>query len=149
MRAVVQRVQRAQVSVDEKIVGRIGPGLCVLVGVYIEDDLSCARKLAQKVAALRVFSDQDDKMNLSVRDVRGAILAISQFTLCADTRKGSRPSFIQAMQPGPARQLFEHFVQALRDESLSVQTGSFREHMAVELVNDGPVTIVLDTKRGS
>lgn len=149
MRAVVQRVRRAQVSVDEEVVGQIGAGLCVLVGVFHDDDLTCAKKLAQKVAYLRVFSDKDDKMNLSVRDVGGAILAVSQFTLCADTRKGTRPSFVQAMQPEPARRLFEDFVQALKEESLSVETGVFRAHMAVELVNDGPITIILDTKRGS
>jgi D-tyrosyl-tRNA(Tyr) deacylase len=141
-------VRRAQVSVEEEIVGQIGPGLCVLVGVFHDDDLICAKKLAKKVADLRVFSDKDDKMNLSVRDVGGAVLAVSQFTLCADTRKGTRPSFVQAMSPEPARNVFEDFVQALREESLSVQTGIFRAHMAVELVNDGPVTIILDTNRG-
>ncbi len=147
MRAVVQRVTRAQVRVASGVVGKIGPGLCVLVAVLQGDRLVDARTLAKKVAQLRIFTDADEKMNLNVQDAGGAILAISQFTLAGDVRKGNRPSFIKAMAPEPALQIFNEFCVATRSFGLSVATGVFRAEMAVELVNDGPVTILLDTER--
>lgn len=147
MRAVVQRVNRAAVRVDGETVGEIAQGLCVLVGVIEGDGPLEARQLAQKVVSLRIFSDADDKMNLSVKDVGGGVLAVSQFTLAGDVRKGNRPSFICAMAPDPARALFEQFCDALRALGVSVQTGRFRAHMAVELENDGPVTLLIDTQR--
>jgi D-tyrosyl-tRNA(Tyr) deacylase len=147
MRAVVQRVSRASVRVDGETVGEIARGLCVLVGVMEGDGPPEAKQLAQKVASLRVFSDEDDKMNLSVKDVGGAVLAVSQFTLAGDVRKGNRPSFISAMAPDPARALFEEFCEAVRALDVPVETGRFRAHMSVELENDGPVTILVDTQR--
>ena len=147
MRAVVQRVSRASVQVAGQVVGTIEGGLCVLVGVVRDDTEEDARFLARKVAALRIFVDQDDKMNRSVKDEGGAILAVSQFTLAGDVRKGNRPSFASAMAPDTARYLFDRFCEFAREEGLTVETGQFRAHMAVELVNDGPVTILLDTRR--
>jgi D-tyrosyl-tRNA(Tyr) deacylase len=149
MRALVQRVTRAKVRVQGDSVGQIDGGLCVFVGVLHDDQEQDALRLARKVAGLRIFSDAEDKMNLSVLQVGGSVLAVSQFTLCADTSRGTRPSFTSAMAPGPAKPLFEAFVEALRGEGLCVQTGVFQADMAVELENDGPVTILLETKRGT
>jgi D-tyrosyl-tRNA(Tyr) deacylase len=146
MRAVVQRVSRAQVTVDDEIVGRIAGGLCVLVGVAAEDTSDDARVLADKIVGLRIFDDEAGKMNQSVRDVGGGILAISQFTLLADVRKGRRPSFSAAMAPDTASELFEEFCALCRGAQIGVEQGRFRAHMRVELVNDGPVTIVIDTE---
>ncbi len=145
MRACIQRVSRASVTVDGKIVGRIGPGLLVLVGVVHGDTEADIRFLAEKTAGLRVFEDEAGKMNLSVADIRGEILVVSQFTLAADCRKGKRPSFTAAAAPEMGEAFYEKFVAALREKSIPVQTGVFRAMMAVELVNDGPVTIWLDT----
>lgn len=147
MRAVVQRVTRALVRVDGQIVGRIDSGLCVLVGVMEGDTSEDATKLAGKVVGLRIFSDATDKMNLSVKDTGGKLLAVSQFTLAGDVRKGNRPSFVSAMEPDSARKLFEDFCGAARALGVAVETGRFRAHMEVELVGDGPVTILLDTRR--
>jgi D-aminoacyl-tRNA deacylase len=144
VRAVVQRVQRAEVRVGGEVVGAIGPGLCALVGVTHDDDDTRAERLAARLAALRIFDDGEGRMNRSVRDVGGAVLVVSQFTLCADTRKGNRPSFLGAAGPEQAEPLVERVVAALRAEGLSVATGRFRSEMAVELVNDGPVTILLE-----
>jgi D-aminoacyl-tRNA deacylase len=148
MRAVVQRVSRAQVTVGGEVVGKIDRGLLVLLGVGIEDKESDADYLAEKIAGLRIFDDADGKMNLSVTDVHGAVLAVSQFTLYGDVRKGKRPSFDAAARPERARELYECFVSAIRKAGLPCQTGRFQEDMQVELVNDGPVTILLDSGKG-
>ncbi len=147
MRAVVQRVSRAQVQVAGETVGGIGRGLCVLVGVGKDDAPADAEALADKVVNLRIFEDEAGKMNLDLLAVGGAVLAISQFTLLGDARKGRRPSFSEAMEPVQAQELFEAFCAACRKLGSEVQTGRFRAEMAVELVNDGPVTILLDSKR--
>ena len=147
MRAVVQRVSRAAVRVDAKTVGEIGPGLVVLLGIRSGDTREAADYLAERVANLRIFADADDKMNLSVQDIQGAVLAVSQFTLFGDARRGRRPSFIEAAPPAEAEPLYEHFLAALRGHGLRVASGVFRAMMEVELVNDGPVTILLDSER--
>ena len=146
MKALLQRVSQASVSVYGKIVSRIGPGLVVLVGIEAEDTEADARYLADKIAGLRIFSDADTKFNLSAVDTKGEILVVSQFTLLADTRKGRRPSFIGAAPPDKAETLIETFVQFLRSTGLKVETGQFQQHMLVEIHNDGPVTIPLDSK---
>jgi D-tyrosyl-tRNA(Tyr) deacylase len=146
MRAVVQRVTSARVCVGDETVGRIGRGLCVLVGVAAGDSEADARSLADKVVGLRIFEDEAEKMNLDVRQVNGALLCVSQFTLLGDARKGRRPSFTDAMAPEPAAALFERFCAYCR-EAVAVETGRFRATMQVELVNDGPVTLLLDTRR--
>ena len=148
MRAVVQRVTEAQVTVDGELIGRIAAGLCVLVGVGSRDGDAEARALAEKIARLRVFEDSDGKMNQSLLDVGGALLAVSQFTLYGDTTKGRRPSFVGAMEPVRAEQLFELFCATSRNLGVTVATGRFRTHMSVSLVNDGPVTLLLDTDQG-
>jgi D-aminoacyl-tRNA deacylase len=145
MRAVVQRVTRAEVTSEGELTGQIGPGLCVLVGVGQSDDERAAVALADKLTKLRIFEDDNGKMNKSLLDVGGELLAVSQFTLYGDTSKGRRPSFTGAMEPGGAEQLFEHFCQACRAQGVVVATGRFRTHMSVSLVNDGPVTLLLDT----
>jgi D-tyrosyl-tRNA(Tyr) deacylase len=147
MRAVVQRVTNAKVEVEGATVGSIARGLCVLVGVGKDDAESDAESLADKVVGLRIFEDSDGKMNQSVLEVGGSVLAISQFTLYGDARKGKRPSFTDAMEPGRANQLFEHFCGHVRKSGANVETGKFRAHMLVSLANDGPVTIMLDTKK--
>jgi len=147
MRAVIQRVSRASVSVDGAVTGAIGPGLVVLVGVAREDDGAAADYLAAKVAGLRIFPDQEGRMNRSVAEAGGALLVISQFTLYGDVRKGRRPSFDRAAPPETARALYDRFVAAARGLGLPVQTGVFQAIMQVELVNDGPVTILCDTER--
>lgn len=147
MRAVLQRVSHAEVSVEGQTVGAIEHGLCVLVGVARTDDAHDARWLAEKVTSARIFVDADDKMNLSVLDVGGALLAVSQFTLLGDLRKGRRPSFSDAMDPERARELFESFCSACRAQGARVETGRFRAHMEVSLTNSGPVTILIDSHR--
>lgn len=145
MRAVVQRVSRAKVTINDWIAGEIGLGLLVLLGVGKEDTESDATYLAEKVAGLRVFEDVDGKMNRSVQDVGGSILAVSQFTLYGDVRRGKRPSFDGASSPEHARRLYEFFVERIREAGLRCETGRFQEMMQVELVNEGPVTILLDS----
>ena len=145
MRAVVQRVNRAKVTVNERISGEIGLGLLVLLGVGREDTETDATYLAEKIVGLRIFEDSDGKMNRSVHDVGGAVLAVSQFTLYGDVRRGKRPSFDTAAPPDRARQLYEFFVQRIRAAGLRCETGRFQEMMQVELVNEGPVTILLDS----
>ena len=147
MKAVLERVSRADVRVEGVVVGTIERGLLVLVGVAEGDGEADAKALAEKVATLRVFEDDSAKMNLSVSDVLGSVLAVSQFTLLADTSRGRRPSFTGAMPPAEAATLFESFCRALRGRGLAVETGRFGATMQVELVNDGPVTILLDTRR--
>jgi D-aminoacyl-tRNA deacylase len=145
MRAVVQRVSRAQVTVNGEIVGQIGLGLLVLLGVGREDGESDAVYLAEKIAGLRVFEDDGGKMNLGVQQVGGSVLAVSQFTLYGDVRRGKRPSFDAAASPEKARVLYEFFVGQIRAAGLRCETGRFQEMMKVELVNEGPVTILLDS----
>lgn len=147
MRAVLQRVSEAQVVVEGAVSGRIQLGLCVLVGVGSNDTDEDARWLAQKCVAARVFTDRDDKMNLSVTDVGGSVLAVSQFTLFGDLRRGRRPSFAAAMEPVRAKELFEVFCREVRALGVDVQTGVFRAHMDVSLCNSGPVTLLLDSTR--
>jgi len=147
MRAVIQRVTRASVEVDGKTVGQIRTGLVVLLGVAKGDTEADAAYLVDKIPALRIFSDESGKMNRSLAELGGGLLAVSQFTLLGDTRKGRRPGFDQAAAPEVARALFEHFVAALRSTSdVTVETGVFGAHMKVDLVNDGPVTFVLDSR---
>lgn len=148
MRAVVQRVSRARVTVDGEITGEIGLGLLVLLGVGRDDTNSDATYLAGKIAGLRVFEDDQGKMNLSVLDAGGSVLAVSQFTLYGDVRRGKRPSFDAAAAPEKARQLYEFFVEQIRAAGLRCETGRFQETMKVELVNEGPVTILLDSGKG-
>jgi D-tyrosyl-tRNA(Tyr) deacylase len=145
MRVLLQRVSRAAVAVDGAETGSIGRGFLALVGVSHEDDVATARKLAAKTARLRVFADQAGLMNLALGDVGGAVLAVSQFTLYADTRRGNRPGFTGAAAPEQGEAVYEAFVEALRAEGAPVETGVFGAHMQVELVNDGPVTILLET----
>jgi D-tyrosyl-tRNA(Tyr) deacylase len=147
MRAVVQRVGRAKVSVGGVTAGEIGCGLALLVGVEVGDTAEDAAYLADKVAGLRVFEDADGKMNLAAREVGGAILAVSNFTLLGDCRKGRRPSFTDAAPPEEAQRLFGELVERIRATGLHVETGAFREHMLVEIHNDGPVTVILDSRR--
>jgi D-tyrosyl-tRNA(Tyr) deacylase len=147
MRAVLQRVSRAQVSVNGDITGQIGLGLLVLLGVGRDDSEAGATYLARKIAGLRIFEDEDGKMNRSVQDAGGSVLAVSQFTLYADVRRGKRPSFDAAASPEKARQLYEFFVEQIRATGLRCETGRFQEIMKVELVNEGPVTILLDSSK--
>jgi D-tyrosyl-tRNA(Tyr) deacylase len=147
MRAIVQRVSRAQVAVDGEIVGEVGCGLLVFLGVTHADAEEDADYLADKIAGLRVFEDEDGKMNLDVAAVSGGILVVSQFTLYGDVRRGKRPSFDAAAPPEPARRLDEYFVARIRAAGLPCETGRFQEMMEVELVNDGPVTILLDSSK--
>ena len=147
MRVVLQRVSRARVLVDGSVTGEIGPGLVVLIAVGREDLSATAAAMAEKVANLRIFADDQGKMNRSVLDTGGAILAISQFTLYGDARGQRRPSFIQAAPPEVGKSLYDEFVLALRALGLRVETGVFQAHMSLELTNDGPVTILLDSDK--
>jgi len=147
MRAVVQRVNHATVTVSGQIVGRVERGVCVFVGVGRDDTEDDAAALADKVVGLRIFEDDAQKMNLSVLEAEGALLAISQFTLFGDVRRGKRPSFSEALEPVRAEALFEQFCAECRTRGARVETGLFRTQMQVELENDGPVTILIDTKR--
>ena len=147
MRAVLQRVSRASVTAQGQIVGQIGRGLVVLLGVEQDDTEADAQQLADKTIQLRIFDDADGKMNLALADVGGALLVVSQFTLLGDCRKGRRPSFIQAAPPELAERLYNTFIAAAGVQGIPVQTGKFRAMMDVELVNDGPVTILLDSRK--
>ena len=147
MRAVVQRVSRVSVTVAGEVTGRIGKGFLVLLGVEEEDGQSEVVYMAQKIAGLRVFEDTDGKMNLGLAEVGGAMLVVSQFTLLGDCRKGRRPSFIQAARPELADELYRAFVAEIRGQGIEVQTGRFQTHMEVELVNDGPVTLLIDSHK--
>lgn len=146
MKALLQRVTRASVSVGSEVVGRIGQGLVVFVGVASGDTGKDAQYLAQKTASLRIFPDEEGRFNLSALDIKGELLVVSQFTLLADTRKGRRPSFIEAAPPAQAEEIFERFVEQARATGLRVETGRFQQYMQVEIYNDGPVTILLDSK---
>lgn len=145
MRAVVQRISAASVTVEGRKVGTIGPGLLVLLGVARGDTEKDGEYLAEKLAGLRIFEDEEEKMNRSVAQIGGSILLVSQFTLYGDVRHGRRPSFTQAAPPEEANRLYEDLAQKLRDKGLTVETGQFQAHMEVSLVNDGPVTILLDS----
>ncbi|WP_013629649.1 D-aminoacyl-tRNA deacylase [Rubinisphaera brasiliensis] len=147
MRAVVQRVSSASVTVEEQIVGEIGPGLLILLGVGTDDERADGIWLAEKVAGLRIFPDTDGKMNCSVRDAGGAALVVSQFTLYGDCRKGKRPSFVRAAPPEIANSLYEDFMAELRGHGLQVESGRFQAHMDVKSVNDGPITLLLDSRK--
>jgi D-tyrosyl-tRNA(Tyr) deacylase len=147
MRAVLQRVTRASVTVEGQIVGEIGAGLVVLLGITHDDGARDVAYLVEKITALRIFEDELGQMNLSVRDTLGALLIVSQFTLYGDVRRGRRPSYSEAAPPDVAEQLYENFVTEARKSVAQVATGSFRRMMQVELVNDGPVTILLDSRK--
>ena len=144
MKIILQKVKKASVSVDNKIVGSIDKGYCLLVGVHKESTEEDAKYLAKKVAQARVFEDENDKINLSLKDVGGSILSVSQFTLYADTKKGNRPSFTSAAGAEKANQLYEKFNEFLREEGVTVETGIFQTMMEVNIVNDGPITIVYE-----
>jgi len=146
VKALLQRVTRASVSLENEEVGRIGRGLVVFLGVANADTEKDVQYLAQKIVNLRIFSDKDGKFNLSALDIEGELLLVSQFTLLADTRKGRRPSFIEAAPPAQAEELFEYFVEQTRASGLKVETGRFQQYMQVEIHNDGPVTILLDSR---
>ena len=147
MKVVLQRVSQASVSVDGEIVGQIGNGFLALVGIGHGDDEAVVGWMAEKTAVLRVFEDEGGKMNRSVTDVGGGVLAVSQFTLYGDCRKGRRPSFIEAARPDKANQLYERFVALAKEQGTHVACGQFQAHMDVELVNDGPVTMLLDSSK--
>ena len=146
MKALLQRVTGASVSVASEVVGRIGRGLVIFVGVADGDTEKDAQYLAQKAVSLRIFSDEAGKFNLSALDIKGELLVVSQFTLLADTKKGRRPSFTEAAPPAQAEELFERFVEQARATGLKVETGRFQQYMQVEIHNDGPVTILLDSR---
>jgi D-tyrosyl-tRNA(Tyr) deacylase len=147
MRAVIQRVSGASVTVDGSVVGKIGHGLLVLLGIATNDDEAAADYLAGKVAGLRVFEDENGNMNLALADVGGEVLVVSQFTLYGDMRRGKRPSFDRAARPEEAKRLYEYFVSRIRAAGLKCETGVFQAMMDVELVNDGPVTILIDSEK--
>ncbi len=147
MRAVVQKVNFSAVQVDGKNVGEISKGLNVLLGVEEGDTLQDVKYMADKIPHLRIFEDKDDKMNLSLLDVNGEMLCISQFTLLGDCRKGRRPSFVEAAKPDQANALYELFLERVRDMGIKVETGIFQTHMIVDIQNDGPVTILIDSRK--
>ena len=147
MRAVVQRVKRSSVKVDGEIVGSIENGINVLIGICAEDTLDDIKYIVDKVVNLRIFQDNNDKMNLSLKDIDGEILAISQFTLYGDCRRGRRPNFMNALGGNEAKVLYDKFIYMLKDTGVKVETGVFGAHMDVEIQNDGPVTILLDSKK--
>jgi D-tyrosyl-tRNA(Tyr) deacylase len=148
MRAVVQRVTKASVGVDDRIVGQIGPGLLVLLGISKTDTKDSADYMLEKVLGLRIFPDAEGKMNLSMREARGAVLVVSQFTLYGDVRRGKRPSFDDAARPEMAKNLYEYFAAKIREQCIECATGEFQAMMKVSLVNDGPVTILIDSEKG-
>ncbi|MDR1979959.1 MAG: D-tyrosyl-tRNA(Tyr) deacylase [Synergistaceae bacterium] len=147
MRAVVQRVARAGVAVNEKMVGKIDGGLCILLGVGVGDAEGDAEWLADKIVNLRIFEDDDGKMNRSLLERGGGVLVVSQFTLYGDCRKGRRPSFVEAASPEEGKRLYEYFVERVRGRGIEAECGIFQTHMMVEIVNDGPVTLILDTRK--
>lgn len=148
MRAVIQRVASSSVSVDDKIIGQIKHGITVLVGISTKDTIEDLQYMCDKIINLRIFQDENDKMNLCIKDVKGEILVISQFTLYGDCRKGRRPNFMQAKGGEEAKVLYEEFMEILKKSGLNVETGEFGAHMKVEINNDGPVTMLIDSKRG-
>ncbi len=149
MKTVIQRVGKSKVEVDGEVVGRIGKGILVLLGVSGDDEKSDADWLVDKIINLRIFEDEEGKMNLSVKDVGGDLLVVSQFTLLGDCRKGRRPSFVQAARPEQANALYEYFVERAREKGIGVQTGTFQAMMDVSLVNDGPVTLIIESRKNT
>ncbi|KJS20328.1 MAG: D-tyrosyl-tRNA(Tyr) deacylase [Clostridiaceae bacterium BRH_c20a] len=147
MRAVIQRVKKASVSVEEKIVGKINQGIVVLLGITHDDTEEDAKYLAEKITNLRIFEDENNKLNLSLLDIKGKILSVSQFTLYGDCRKGRRPSFTEAAYPKLAEELYNKFNQYLEGLNIEVEKGVFQAYMQVEIINDGPVTILLESKK--
>ncbi len=147
MRAVIQRVKSAQVIVNEEIIGSIGFGLLVLLGISREDNCDDANYLVEKTINLRIFDDQEGKMNRSLSDVGGEMLIVSQFTLIADCRKGRRPSFTAAAEPPEAKKLYQYFIERVKEQGITVATGEFQALMEVGLINNGPVTILMDSKK--
>ena len=147
MRFVIQRVERAKVTVEGKVSGEIGNGYVVLVGLLPTDDDKVMDYMLDKLVNLRIYEDENDKLNLSLKDIGGEILIVPNFTLYGDARKGRRPSYAKAAPPDEAEKLFDRFVEKVKETGLNVQTGIFRTHMKVELVNDGPVTILLDSEK--
>ena len=146
MKAIIQRVSRASVEVEGKIIGKINAGFMILLGVEKEDTETEAKVLASKISVLRVFCDENDKMNLSLADIGGSVLVISNFTLCGDCRKGRRPSFDNAARPETALPLYKYFCNCMRDSGFKVEEGEFGADMKVDLLNDGPVTFIIDSK---
>jgi len=146
MIAVIQRCSRGQVTVSDKVVGEISHGLVIFLGVQKNDTENDAEFLVNKICGLRIFNDENDKMNLSIKDVNGSALVISQFTLCGDTKKGRRPSFIKAATPDDGKRLYEYFILEMKKGGVPIESGEFGAMMDVELVNDGPVTFVLNSK---
>lgn len=144
MKALIQRVKRASVSISGELYSSINKGILIFLGVEKEDEKVNAEKLADKILKLRIFEDENEKMNLSVKDVNGELLVVSQFTLCGDCKKGTRPSFDKAASPQDAVDLYEYFIKYLKEQNIKVETGKFRAMMDVELVNDGPVTFWLE-----
>lgn len=147
MRAVVQRVTNANVTVGDEVTGEINNGFMVLLGVEDEDTSDDVKYMADKITNLRVFEDENDKLNLSLLDTQGEMLVVSQFTLLGDCRKGRRPNFMKAAKPDMANELYEEFVEIVKSKGIKVGTGRFRQHMVVSLANDGPVTILIDSKK--
>ena len=148
MISLIQRVTKAEVSIKEKIFSSISKGYVILLGIFEDDSDSDVNKLVDKITGLRIMSDKGDKMNLSIMDVKGEILVVSQFTLCADVSGGRRPSFIKAKKPDEAEKLYKSFVERLSEKKLKISTGKFGEFMNVKIHNDGPVTIILNSKEG-
>ena len=147
MRVVLQRVSHASVTVEEKVIGKIQRGFLLLVGVTHDDTMEDMEYLVRKIVQMRIFEDEDEKMNLSIQDIQGEILVVSQFTLYGDIRKGRRPSFVNSAKPDKANELYEEYVKYLQKENIPVSTGQFGADMKVELINDGPVTILVDSKK--
>ncbi len=148
MRAVVQRVCESKVEVNGNITGDIKKGLLALLGVENEDDFNDVDYMVEKIVNLRIFEDEDEKMNLSLLDIKGELMVVSQFTLLGDCRKGRRPNFMNAAKPDKAKELYGDFVEKANKAGVNVETGVFQEHMMVSLINDGPVTILVDSKKG-
>ncbi|MEK6951457.1 MAG: D-aminoacyl-tRNA deacylase [Nanoarchaeota archaeon] len=146
MISLIQRVTKAEVNIKGKLFSSIAKGYVILLGIFEDDTEKDLNKLVDKIVGLRIMSDKDDKMNLSIIDVKGEILVVSQFTLCADVSGGRRPSFIKAKKPDEAEKLYKSFVEKLKQKGLEIKTGSFGEYMEVQIFNDGPVTIILDSK---
>ena len=144
MKALIQRVKKASVTIENELYSEIGSGLLVFLGVTKSDTTENGEKLAQKIANLRIFEDENEKMNFSVKDVGGEILVVSQFTLCGDCKKGTRPSFDKAMAPNEANEMYEYFISKVKEQNIPVKTGVFGAHMEVKLLNNGPVTFIID-----
>lgn len=147
MRAVVQRVKESSVKIDDKIVGKINKGFNVLIGISKDDTIEDLKYIKDKIMNLRVFEDENDKMNLSIKDVNGELLIVSQFTLYGDCRKGRRPNFMNALSGDEAEKLYEEFLRMIREEDITLETGVFGADMEVSIINDGPVTLLIDSKK--